>query len=118
MISRKLQIVLILVFALILIWTIRQVKKRRLDLRYTLSWLFLEIALLIFSAFPGLLNGLARLMGIYSPMNMLFFCGFAFSLIIIYTLTAAISRQSEEIKQLTQKIALMEKQKEEKKDES
>ncbi len=108
MLTRQLQIFLIVIFIGLLIWILREVKKNRLELRYTLSWLFLDIALLILSIFPQLLTKIARMLGIYSPVNMIFFMGFVFSLIIIYTLTVAISKMSREIKRITQKIALME----------
>ena len=108
MITRQLQVFLIIVFIGLLIWILREVKKNRLELRYTLSWFFLDIALLILSIFPQLLTKIARMLGIYSPVNMIFFLGFVFSLIIIYTLTVAISKMSKEIKRITQKLALME----------
>ena len=44
-----------------------------------------------------------------SPINMLFFLGFCFSLVIIFVLTVAISRVSIRMKQLTQELALYEK---------
>ncbi len=41
---------------------------------------------------------------------MVFFLGFCFSLVIIYSLTRYISQQSEQIKELTQKVALIDKE--------
>jgi len=117
MITVRLRVLLIVLFSFVLIWLIRQVKSKKLDLRYTLSWLLLDFVLLLLSVFPGLLNALSRLLGIYSPVNMIFFLGFCFSLILIYTLTVAVSRQTEEIKRLTQAIALLKKQFIQKKDE-
>ncbi len=105
----RLQILLFVVIMLLLVWITRQIKSRKLELRYTLSWLLLIVALLILVVFPQLLNGLSEVIGVQSPMNTLFLCGFVFSLTIIYTLTAAVSKQSEEIKKLTQKVALLEK---------
>ena len=40
---------------------------------------------------------------------MIFFCGFVFSLFVIYTLTEEKKKMSEEIKRMAQKIALLEK---------
>ena len=113
MMSTRLRIILFVAFLIILLWILRQVQKRRLDLRYTLSWLLLNVVLIFLVLFPGILSGMARFFGIYSPVNMIFFCGFGFSLIIIYTLTAAVSKLAEEVKRLAQKIALLEKEKEE-----
>ena len=44
---------------------------------------------------------------------MLFLFGFVFSLIVIYTLTAAVSKMSGEIKRLAQKVALLSEKNEE-----
>lgn len=60
---------------------------------------------------------MAHKLGIASPVNMLFFFGFCFSLMIIFVLTISISRMSIRIKQLAQELALYEKKNSEKKDE-
>lgn len=122
MMTWKLRILLIVIFLLVLIWLIRQVGKKVLDLRYILSWLLLDIGLLVLSIFPGILNRLARMLGIYNPVNMIFFSGFCFALVIIYTLTVAVCKMADEIKCLAQRIALLERkqrvEKEEKNNEN
>lgn len=52
---------------------------------------------------------MAEQFGIADPVNMLFFLGFCFSLMIIFVLTVAVSRMSIRIKQMAQEIALHEK---------
>ena len=51
-------------------------------------------ALLIFDCAPVLLNIVSNFLGIYAPVNMIFFLGFCFSLLIIFSLTVALSRLS------------------------
>lgn len=65
--------------------------------------------ILVLDCFPDLITVISYKMGIASPVNMLFFFGFCFSLMIIFILTVAISRMSIRIKQLAQEIALYEK---------
>lgn len=113
--SVRLQIILLVVFAAILIGMIMQIRKKKLDLKYTLSWFVLIVVLIILTCFPQLLVVMSEFLGITSPINMIFFCGFCFSLVIIYTLTVAISKMSDNIRSLTQKIALLEKNGEDKK---
>ncbi len=113
MLSKQTQIILIILFVAILIWLLREVKYRRLELRYTLSWLLLDVTLLLLAIFPRILTIVSRALGIYNPMNMLFFFGFVFSLIVIYTLTAAVSKMSGEIKRLAQQVALLSEKNEE-----
>lgn len=108
MLTVRIRVIMIAGLLIVFGWLIRQIQKKRLDLRQALSWLFLDVALLILALFPGILNIFARIVGIYSPVNMIFFCGFAFSLIVIYVLTVTVSKLSEEVKSLAQKIALLE----------
>ena len=107
--SYKLKFILLLLIVLTFLFVIKQIKSKKLLLQYTLSWMTLLIVLLIFILFPSLLSGVSSILGIADPMNMVFFLGFCFSLIIIFGLTRAISKMSEQIKELTQKIALIDK---------
>lgn len=111
--STRLQIILLVVLLIALIFLIVQIKHRKLDLKYSLSWLMLVVVLIILCCFPRLLVVLTGFLGITTPINMIFFCGFCFALIIIYTLTIAISKMADHIRCLAQKIALLEKELEE-----
>ena len=96
----------IVVYFFILIMLLRQ---KRLNLKYTLLWLFSGLLMLILSVFPQLLSGITSLLGIQLQSNalfaILFFCG----MIILMSLTSIISKQNESIKQLVQYTALLEK---------
>lgn len=110
MMGLKLRILILVVLILILAGMVMQVKRKKLDLKYTLAWFALVIAVIVLVCFPYLLDIIADCLGIYEPMNMIFFCGFCFSLVIIYTLTVAVSKMADNIRSLTQKIALLEKE--------
>lgn len=110
----QLRIVLIILILLTFTLFVSQIKQKKLNLQYTLTWLALLFFVLLVTIFPELLNMLSSLMGVALPINMIFFMGFVFTLIIIYRLTIAISKQSEQIKELAQKLALMEKEKHDK----
>lgn len=107
--SIRLQVILLILFVSIFLFLINQVKKKAVALKYTLAWLLLDIALIVLTCFPNLLQVIASALGITSPMNMIFFCGFILALVIIYTLTVALSRNSDRIRKLAQEIALDEK---------
>ena len=108
--SLKLQIIIAVFIVVSLIVVINMIRKKSLELRYALAWLLVGVGVLIFDMVPGLVEWLARLLGIASPVNMLFFLGFCFSLIIIFVLTIAVSRMSKKIKDLVQELALHEKE--------
>lgn len=106
--SIKLQILIIVVIILAMLYIVNHVRKKSIDFKYALLWLFVCICVLVLAIFPKLLNVVAKAFGIASPVNMLFFFGFCFSLIIIFVLTVAISRVSIRMKQLAQELALYE----------
>ena len=108
--SIRLQIILICALLIVFISLVNAVKKNTLDIKYSLVWLFLVVALIILTCFKNLLVILSDVLGIASPVNMLFLCGFIFSLLIIYTLTVALSKLSYRVRRLAQEIALLNSQ--------
>ncbi len=106
MMTNKFRIILILILLLALIGIIRMVRKRSIELKYVLSWIIVDVIVLIIVLIPGLLDGIAALMGVYSVMNMVFFLGFCFLLIITFTLTVALSHNSNKLRKMAQEIAL------------
>ena len=105
----RIQIIVAVAVVITLSVIVNMIRKKRLELRYALAWLLVGVSVLILDCFPALITWLARKVGIASPVNMLFFFGFCFSLVIIFVLTISISRMSIRIKQLAQKLALYEK---------
>lgn len=109
MMTFKIQITIAIALLVALIIIINMIRKKSLELKYALSWIFLVGALIILVFLPHLLEDMAHLLGIASPVNMIFFLGFCFALVIIFTLTVALSRLSERVRKLSQIIALNEK---------
>ena len=109
MLQLRVRILIAILLLLVAGIIFNQVRRRKLDLRYTLSWILLVIVLAVLTLFPGLLNLISKGLGIYSPVNMIFFFGFVFALVIIYSLTVAVSKQASEIRSLAQEIALLKK---------
>lgn len=103
----KLQIVVAVLAVAALLYIGNLVRIRRLELKYALIWFLVGILLLIFDLSPGLLMGLTDLLGIALPINMLFFLGFGFVLMIIFSQTIVISNLTRKTKRLTQEIALL-----------
>ncbi|SDL76608.1 DUF2304 domain-containing protein [Streptococcus equinus] len=98
-----------IVIILFVVYSFHLIKKDKLSIRYSLSWYILSVILLIAVWFPNLLVILAKILGIYSPINLVFFVGFCLSLWILFSLTRIVSIQSSKIKSLAQQIALSEK---------
>ena len=104
----KAQIFICIVLVIALAAIINMVRKRSLELKYVLVWIGCDIGLFIFTLFPKTMSHVADFLGIYTPVNMIFFMGFILSLIIIFTLTVALSRVTARVRKLAQMIALQE----------
>lgn len=109
----KINIVLAITLVLVLLISLNAIRRHKLDLQYSLTWLFCLALLFIIDVFPGGLNWLAKAMGIELPINMIFLFGIGFCLVLIFGLTTAISERSAKEKRLNQEIALLKKRVEE-----
>lgn len=108
----KAQVLICIVLIIALIAIVNMVRKRSLELKYVLVWICADIILFIFTLFPSTMGHVAAFFGIYSPVNMIFFMGFVLSLVIIFTLTVALSRVTARVRKLAQMIALQDEEKE------
>ena len=84
-------------------------RKKSLSLPYALLWLFSGLVMLVFTVFPGLLDGFTRLLGFLVASNALFALLFFCVLLILMFLTSVNSRHAESLKRLTQEVARLEK---------
>ena len=105
MMTSRFQTILIVGIALLLLFILNMIRKRKLELKYALVWLIVLAILFIFALMPEKLQEIATTLGIYSPINMIFFLGFVFSLAIIFVLTVTVSRLSARIRRLAQMVA-------------
>ena len=104
----KIQVIVAALIVFALLWIANTVRRQVLDLKYALSWLTVGTAVLILDLFPGMMNRLVHLLGIELPVNMMFFFGFCFTLLLLFILTVKVSKQGEQLKRLTQEVALLE----------
>ena len=109
MIPSTLRITLCIAVICYFILILYYLKKRMLELKYTLIWLFAGLVMGIMIFFPELLVHFVRLLGIESNMNGLYVLCFAFIIAILMTLTSIVSRQTMKIKILIQELSMMEK---------
>ena len=100
-----LSVAVICYFILILYY----LKKRMLELKYTLLWLAAGVVMGIMIFFPELLVWFVGILGIESNMNGLYVLSIAFIVAILMTLTSIVSRQAMKIRTLIQEMSMMEK---------
>lgn len=109
MLPDNLRFVLSIAVLVYFIIVLLMLKNKTLHLRYTLLWLAAGCVLGIMVFWPDLLTKFIHMLGIVDNMNGLFIICIAFVIMILMSLTAIISKQTDKIKNLTQTIARMEK---------
>ncbi len=106
--SLKIQIIIAVLVVLALVFIANLVRKEALDIKFALPWITVGAVVLLLDLFPGIMNSLVRLLGIELPVNMMFF--FCFTLLLLFSLTVKVSRQSGQLKRLVQEVALLQEQ--------
>lgn len=109
MLSHTLQITLSVAVICYFIIILYYLKKKMLELRYTLLWLAAGAVMGVMVFFPEILVWFVRRLGIESNMNGLFVLCFMFIIVILMAITSIVSRQQMKIRILIQEISMMEK---------
>lgn len=106
MLNARLQISLIIICLAALVYLLYKLRARKLELKYTLPWLTLDLVMFLMALFPKTVVWLCHLLGIATPSNMVFFAALLFLLMIVYFMSRTIARLNNEIKELAQRLAL------------
>ncbi len=109
MLPIKLRITLIIAVLVYFVLILYFLKKKALELKYTLLWLFAGVVMGICVFFPKLLYAFVKLIGIATPMNGLYIICIGFIVILMMSLTSIVSKQAFRIRSLVQDNAMLEK---------
>lgn len=90
-----------------LIFVLELVRRRRLREEYSLLWLAIAFAMLVFSFWRDLLHGLAATVGIAYPPNLLFMLAILFVFLLMLYFSTVITRLTQENKEIAQEVALL-----------
>lgn len=99
----------LLFLANVLLFTVYQIKRGKLLLRYSLMWMLLSILILLVAIFPQPVFRLAVLPGFNVGSSFIFAVAIFFLLVLYMTQSRAISQQVIKNKDAIQKAALLEK---------
>ena len=113
MMTTMLRVLLIVVSVLTMVMMVKKIRQAKVQIEDSIFWLLLSFLLVIFSLFPRTADGLAALLGIYSTANLFLL------LVKVFTMSLRISQLEAKLKELTQKLALdeLERQENRQKDE-
>lgn len=109
MLPINLRITLIIAVCCYFILILYFLKKKSLELKYTLLWILAGVVMGSAVLFPKILVYLTRMLGIESNMNGLYVLCIGFIMIILMALTSIVSKQTMKIRALIQENAMLEK---------
>lgn len=90
-------------------WNIRKSKLRIQD---SLFWFLLSAVVLVMAFFPGLVSECSRLFQFQAPVNFVFLAFIAILLVKLFTMSIRASQLETKLEELTQQIAIREKEEE------
>jgi hypothetical protein len=99
------QLVAIIGSALLFVFLLELLRRRRLAEPYAILWLLASVVLLVLSIWNDLLDSVADAVGIRTPANALFAVAFGFILVLLLSFSVVLSRLSRENKILAQELA-------------
>lgn len=107
--SINLRIFLFIIILVYLLIIINLLRKKSLNLRYSLTWLASALVLMFLIVFPQLVHKFSEIIGIATPVNTVFVIEGIFILLILLSLTTIVSHLNERNRRLVQSVALLEK---------
>lgn len=103
----RIQIIIGIISISILLIVFELIRRRKLKEEYSLLWLLSSTVIMAFSIFPGMLDILSKLLGVYY-LTALFVISFVFLLLIVLHFSTVISKLSEHNKDLAQEFSILE----------
>ncbi len=107
--SIRLQIIIFICMVIAIVYILRLISTKLMEFKIGLGWILGCVCVMILAVFPNLLVSLSNLLGIASPVNMLFLFGFLISLFMIFSMSLYIGQLTDKVKKLSQELAILRK---------
>ncbi len=112
--SFYLRIILIVAAVVSYIYVIHKIRKSQMKIENAIYWIMLSGVILLLSIFPQIVIWMASLIGVESPVNLLYLLMIFFIMWKVFSLTVKISQLENKINILTEELAIWKKLEEEK----
>ena len=106
------RVILVIVSLLTMSFMMRKIRQAKVQIEAAMFWVIVALILVVFSLFPGVADACARLLGIYSTPNFLFLFMIFLLMVKVFGMTLQVSQMESKQKELVQKIALAQKDRE------
>ena len=105
----KITVFFVIFTVMYLTFIIHLLRKKKLELKYTLLWIIASLVLLVITIFPSTMYWISSALGIKTPINSAFILGCMFIILILITITSIVSLLNKNLRMLIQEVALLEK---------
>ncbi|MCP1101371.1 hypothetical protein M2454_001106 [Aequitasia blattaphilus] len=112
--SGLIRILLIIGAILLLVFMLKRIRQSKLKIEYCSFWLLFSVVLIIIAIFPAPLYVFSAWLGFQSPINFVYLAILFILIVKAFTTTIHISALEHKIEELTQKIAVEDKEKRDK----
>ena len=109
-ISFQLQLCLIFASLAVYLFVIYKIRKSNVRIDDMIIWIIGSVILLILSIFPVISDYLSEIIGFRTAANLIFTSILGFLFLMVFTLSIKLSQQHEKMKELTHKIAMLERE--------
>ena len=93
--------------AVVIVALFELLRRQRLREKYAVLWFFVAVGVLLTAIFPGLLTGLADLVGVEVPVNLLFFLASLVLLILTLQHSYELGRLEDKTRALAEEVGLL-----------
>lgn len=92
---------------LVLVIIISLLLRRQLREKYATLWLVIGLALLVLAIFPGLLVGMAHVLGVEIPSNLIFALSIVLLVGVALHLSWELSHAEDEVRRVAEEVAIL-----------
>ena len=105
----------LLVFGAILMtyFILKKIRQSKLQIEYAIFWIIFSVVLLVFSLFPFLVALVTRMIGMELPVNFIFLLFILILILKAFFQTIETSALENKVRNLTQRLAIEEKERQE-----
>mgnify|MGYP005889543177 CR=1 FL=1 len=107
------RVILVIVSLLTMSFMMRKIRQAKVQIEAAMFWVIVALILVVFSLFPAVADACAHLLGIYSTPNFLFLFMIFLLIVKVFGMTLQMSQMESRQKELVQRIALDQKDREE-----
>lgn len=109
----SLNVVLIIITLIYIFLILKSIRKKKLQISFSVFWLITGIILIIALLIPNLVENIAKMLGFEVPANMVFCLTIFVSFYLIFNLTVALSKENKKNTMLVQEVSILKKRVEE-----